>query len=80
MTKARACKGANQEGSPGVTSHVPGSVGECEGMNLHITSELPLWELEFGWIPESSESDCRGQTHWIEKIYISLEILWNLHV
>jgi hypothetical protein len=35
-TKARACKVAGQEGSPGVTSHAPGSVGECEGMNPHI--------------------------------------------
>ncbi len=35
MTKPRACKGAGQERSPRVTSHVPGSVGECEGMNLH---------------------------------------------
>ncbi len=36
VTKARACKGASQEGSPGVTSHVLESVGECEGMNPHI--------------------------------------------
>jgi hypothetical protein len=36
VTKARACKGAGQKGSPGVTSHVPGSVGECEGMSPHI--------------------------------------------
>jgi hypothetical protein len=36
VTKARACKGAGQEGSLGVTSHVPESVEECEGMNLHI--------------------------------------------
>jgi len=35
MTKARACKGASQKGSPGVASHVFGSVGECEGMNPH---------------------------------------------
>ncbi len=35
MTKARACKGACQEGSPGVTSHVLGSVGKCKGMNPH---------------------------------------------
>jgi hypothetical protein len=32
-TKARACKVAGQEGSPGVTSHAPESVGKCEGMN-----------------------------------------------
>jgi hypothetical protein len=34
-TKARACKGAGQEGSPIVTSHAPRNVGECEGMNPH---------------------------------------------
>jgi hypothetical protein len=35
-TKARACKVVDQEGSLGVTSHVPKSVKECEGMNPHI--------------------------------------------
>jgi hypothetical protein len=34
-TKVGACKRAGQEGSPGVTSHAPGSGGECEGMNTH---------------------------------------------
>jgi hypothetical protein len=34
-TKARACKGAGQKGSPGITSHAPGSAGECEGTNPH---------------------------------------------
>jgi hypothetical protein len=33
--KARACKGAGQEGSSGVTSHFPKNVGECKGMNPH---------------------------------------------
>jgi hypothetical protein len=36
MTKARACKGVGQEGSLQVTSHAPGNVGECEGINPHI--------------------------------------------
>jgi hypothetical protein len=31
--KARAYEGANQEWNLGVTFHVHGSVGECEGMN-----------------------------------------------
>jgi hypothetical protein len=35
--KARACKGEGQEGSSGVTSHAPGSVRECEGMNFHTS-------------------------------------------
>jgi hypothetical protein len=34
-TKARDYKGVGQEGSMGVTSHAPGSVGECERMNPH---------------------------------------------
>jgi hypothetical protein len=34
-TKARACEGANQEGSPRITSHAFESAGECEGMNIH---------------------------------------------
>ncbi len=36
VTKARACKGASQEGSPRVTSHALENLGECEGMNPHI--------------------------------------------
>ncbi len=39
MTKARACKGAGQEGSLGVTCHAPGNVGKCEGMNPHIPKQ-----------------------------------------
>jgi hypothetical protein len=35
VIKARVCKGAGQERSPGIASHVPGSVEECEGMNPH---------------------------------------------
>ncbi len=34
-TKARACKGACQKRNLGITTHALGSVGECEGMNLH---------------------------------------------
>ncbi len=61
-TKARAYKGAGQENSPGVAHHALGSVGECEGMNPHTPKkELPLWELESLWTPESSESNCKGQ-------------------
>jgi hypothetical protein len=30
-----ACKVTSQEGSLGVTSRVPGSAKECEGVNLH---------------------------------------------
>jgi len=41
MNMAKACKVAGQEGSPGVTSHAPKSVGECEGMNPHTPKGTP---------------------------------------
>jgi len=76
MTKARACKGASQEWSMGVTFHVPGNVGECEGMNPQLPSELPLWELESWWILEYSDDDFRGQNYqfdsWPLKVGIAL--------
>jgi len=42
VTKVRAYKGACQEGSPGVTSHAPKSVKECEGTNLHTHKWAPI--------------------------------------
>jgi hypothetical protein len=34
-TKARACKGVGQKKNLKVIFHVPGNVGECNGMNMH---------------------------------------------
>ncbi len=34
-------KGCGPKGSMGVTFHVVGSVGECEGMNLHTLKWVP---------------------------------------
>jgi hypothetical protein len=42
VTKARACKGAGQEWSPGVTFHAFGSIGKCEGMNPHTPKWVPI--------------------------------------
>jgi hypothetical protein len=38
----RACKGASQEGSMGITSHALGSLEECEGMNTHTSKCAPI--------------------------------------
>jgi hypothetical protein len=43
-TKARAYKGAGQKWNPKLTFHVHESMGECEGMNLHI----PKWAPTLG--------------------------------
>jgi len=41
VTKARGCKVAGQEGSPGVMPHVPRSARECEGINPHTPKGTP---------------------------------------
>jgi hypothetical protein len=64
-TKARACKVVGQQGSSGVTSHVPGSAKECEGMNPHT----PILGVR---IPMDSQI-AGVKTHWIEKLFISLK-------
>ncbi len=40
MTKARACKGAGQEGNLGVTFHAPRSVKDCVGVRV-----VGIWRL-----------------------------------
>jgi hypothetical protein len=60
-TKVRVCKGAGQEGSMGITSHAPESVGESEGMNTHTSSELPFWELESRWTTKCLEGNCKDK-------------------
>jgi hypothetical protein len=58
-TKARAYKGAGQERSLRVTSHIPWNPEIS--WTLTFPSELPFWELESQWALEPSESDCKGQ-------------------
>jgi hypothetical protein len=40
-TKAKGLQGCGPKGSPGVTSGTPGSVGKCEGVNLHTPKATP---------------------------------------
>jgi len=40
-TKAKGLQGCRPRGSPGVTSHAPGSVGKCEGVNPHTPKATP---------------------------------------
>jgi hypothetical protein len=56
MTKVRACKGAGQRWSPGITFHAIKSVGECEGMNPHI----PKWAPTLGKNPKDLGKNPKG--------------------
>jgi hypothetical protein len=40
-TKAKGLQGCGPRGSLGVTSHTPGSVGKCEGVNPHTSKATP---------------------------------------
>ncbi len=40
-TKAKGLQGCEPKGSPGVTSHTPGSVRKCEGVNPHTPKATP---------------------------------------
>jgi hypothetical protein len=40
-TKAKGLQGCGPRGSPGVTSHTPGSVRKCEGVNPHTPKATP---------------------------------------
>jgi len=63
--RPKGLQGCGPQGSPGVTSHTPGNV------TLTLPRQLPLWEMESQWIPETLESDFRGQNS-LESL-ISLE-------
>jgi hypothetical protein len=73
MTKARACKDVSHEWSPGITFHVPGSVGGCEG-GFHFGSWSPNGLSNFQKVITGVK------THWIEKFIIPLERSWNVNV
>jgi len=47
----RGSPGVKARRSPGVTSHTPGSVRKCEGVNPHTPKATPTWEMESRWTP-----------------------------
>jgi len=50
-TKAKGLQGCEPKESPGVTSHILGSVGRCEGVNLHTPKATPT--LGYGILVDS---------------------------
>ncbi len=74
-TKARACKGASQEGSPGVTSHAHGSAKECEGVNPHTLKSTPIVGVGVPNGFSNFQREILGvKSHWFEEFFISLKI------
>jgi len=64
-SRQKHCKSAGQEEARESHHMLPGvleSVREYEGVNPHTPKATPTLEMESRWTPETSESDCRGQT------------------
>jgi hypothetical protein len=79
VTKARVCKVTGQEGSQESHNILPG----CEKVWRNEPSHpkaVPLWELDSWCTLEFSERNCRGQTQWLEELFISLEISWKVDI
>jgi len=79
-TKAKVYKGVGQKGSLGVTSHVPGSVGEWgnEPSHSQVNSHFRSWGPN--GLLNLQRAMTGIKTHWIEMFLISMEIFWNLNV
>ncbi len=82
--KAKALQGCGLRGSQGVTSHTPleckkvwGSVREW---TLTLPRQLPLWEMESWWTPETSKSDLRGQNSTACDVFYIIRKVWSVHV
>ncbi len=73
MIKARAYKGAGQEGSPGVQE----SVGN-KPSHSQVSSRFGSWS--FSGLPNFQKAISGVKTHWIEDFLISLESSWNVDV
>ncbi len=80
VTKARACKGAGQEGGSAITFHAFGSASECEGMKPHsqVSSHFGSWSPS--GLPNFQKIITRVKTHCIKEFIISMERSWNLDV
>jgi hypothetical protein len=81
VTKAKGVARVRAKRKSGVTSHTPGSVRKCEGVNPHTPKWTPM--LGVG-VPEglpNLQSAIAGvKTPRFEKFFISLESYWSLDV
>jgi len=83
-TKVKACKGVAQEGSSGVTSYVPKSVGMSQPhfwRNVRMTLTFPKWGLGSPLGLSKLQSLIVGnKTPRLEAFFISLESYRSVNV
>jgi hypothetical protein len=81
VTKAKGCKVAGQERSPGIMSHSPGNARECEGIDPHTPKGTPTLGVGSpGGLPNFQRAISGVKTQWLEEFFISLKSPWNVNV
>ncbi len=82
-TKAKGLQGCRPRESLGFTSHTPGCVGKCEGMNPHTPKATPTLgdgvPADFQNFREQFQGS-KLKTQWLVMFFISLESSWNVDV
>jgi hypothetical protein len=78
VTKARACKGANQEWARESHFMLLGMQESVREWTPTLPNEFPLWELESQRTSKFLKGEYRVKIHWIEKFFISLKRSWNV--
>jgi hypothetical protein len=61
-SRQRHCKSAGQEEARESHHILPGVLENVREWTVTLPRQLPLWEMESRWTPETSESNCKGQT------------------
>jgi hypothetical protein len=75
--KAKALQGCGPRGSPGVTSHTPGSVRKCEGVwgsePSHSQGNSHFRKWSPGGLPKLQKIIAGVKTQWLVAFFISLK-------
>jgi len=73
--RQRGCKGAGQEEARESHHILPGVQESVREWTLTLPRQLPLWEMESRWTPETLESDFRGQNSMACGVFYIIEKL-----
>jgi hypothetical protein len=74
--RQKGLQGCRPREIPGITSHTPGSVGKCEGVNPHTPKATLTLGDRVPWTPETSERNFRGQNSMdCDVLYITGKLL-----
>ncbi len=77
-TKAKGLQGCGPKGSPGVTSGTPGSVGKCEGVNLHSQGNSHFGRWSPSGLPKLQRPIWGVKSQWLVALFISMESSWSV--